>query len=489
MDPRRDLPSQLDLVGGEWVEPVLDGVPLAHPDTGVVFARAASTRSETLRTALAALERDTPHDGTPALPFLLRIELLTDLADRLSALVEPIAQADAIDSGVPIAVTRLFAAGLPDVVRAAIARARAHPWERALSTPAGDALLLSLPWGPAAVLAPFNAPAFTAVKKSAFAIAAGCPVVLKPSPHAPHSAAWLATIMKNVIADHSAPASTFQLVHGDRRAGARLAVDRRIRCLAFTGSRSGGRSVAAAASANLKPVQLECGSNNPVVVRDDAPIEPTADALVTGFTKLNGQWCERPATAFVAEALHDRLIEALADRIGRMRLGSCLDPGVEFGPQANAEQTEQLDGAILGMERRGAKIVRPICTEPSDGYLRSPVIITDIDPAYTGAELFGPTLVVHRVRDDAHALGLIRKLDTGLAGYVFTADLAAGMDMGRELPVGEVKINGTSVLDLHPESEQGFWVGSGIGGHGDAALLRFFLGARIIGPERAGLPI
>lgn len=489
MDLGLDLPGQQDLVNGAWVEPLLDGAPLCHPDTGRVFARAATTRSRVLGTAMGTAERDSPVHRRDPFPMSARVELLTDLADRLADQVEPIALADAIDSGVPIAVTRLFARGLPDVVHAAIARSQDYPWDRALRTPAGDARLLTLPWGPAVVLAPFNAPAFTAVKKSAFAIAAGCPVVLKPSPHAPHSASLLAALIQAVIADQGAPTSTFQLVHGDHRIGRRLARDRRIRCLTFTGSRAGGRAVAASASVDLKPMQLECGSNNPVIVRADASIEQTADALVSGFTKLNGQWCERPATAFVAGAIHDQLVEALIARIRRLRIGSCLDPEVEFGPQANAIQTERLDAAILDLERRGARIIRPIDVARGDGYLRAPVIITDVDPNLTKDELFGPTLVVHRVRDDVRALGLIHRLETGLAGYVFTEDPDAGIEIGSVLPVGEVKINGTSVLDLHPDSEQGFWGGSGVGSHGDAALLRFFTGTRIVGPELAGRPL
>lgn len=177
-----------------------------------------------------------------------------------------------------------------------------------------------------AVLAPFNAPAFIAVKKTAYALAAGCPVLLKPSPHAPHAANLIADAMQEALNAHGLPGGYFQLLHGDAEVGGQLAEDPRVRCVTFTGSRAGGQSVAgSAASSSLKPLQLECGSNNPAIVRADADIERTADALVAGMTKLNGQWCEGPGTVFVHERQHDQLIDAVLDRLSGIAVGPARD--------------------------------------------------------------------------------------------------------------------------------------------------------------------
>jgi betaine-aldehyde dehydrogenase len=125
----------------------------------------------------------------------------------------------------------------------------------------------------------------------------------------------------------------------------------------------------------------------------------------------------------------------------------------------------------------------PFADRVSKGCFRSPTVLTGADPADTIDEIFGPVLVVHRVADDAGALKLANGLEGGLAAYVFTSDIDAGMALGRRMLAGEVKINGTSVLDLSPDSTQSFWTGSGIGGHGNAELLRFFTGTRIVGPD------
>ena len=483
------LPPQRDFVDGAWVDPPLDGVALVHPDTGAAFARSATSTMEVVDRAIAAAARDHAGGAWADRSIDDRAALLLKLAERLEGLAEHFAYADAIDSGVPITVTAMFAGALPDIVRDAVSHARAALGERVLPSPGGDAHLLHVPWGPAAVLMPFNAPAFTAVKKTAYALAAGCPVLLKPSPHAPHAANLLAAAIAATIEEHSAPRGLFQLLHGDARVGERLAADDRVRCLAFTGSRAGGRAVAGAAADGLKALQLECGSNNPAIVRADADVDATAASLVSGFTKLNGQWCERPGTVFVAEALHDRLLTDLLDHLDSLRPGSCLDAATTFGPQANTVQAQAVDDAIHRLHARGANVHTVFSDRGSGGCFRSPAVITGAAPADTLDEIFGPVLVLHAVAEDHRALDQANRLHGGLAGYVFSTDAAAAVELGRHMDAGEVKINGTSVLDLSPDSTQSFWAGSGIGGHGNADLIRFFTGTRIVGADLPDAPI
>ena len=483
------LPPQRDLVDGEWSDPPLNGVALVHPDTGAEIARSATSAADTVDRAIAAAARDHTDGSWADCSVEERAPLLHALAHRLEGLADEFAFADAIDSGVPIRVTTMFAGALPDIVREAVSHAKAQLGERLLPSAGGAAHLLRVPWGPAVVLMPFNAPAFTAVKKTAYALAAGCPVLLKPSPHAPHAANLLATAIAETVAAHDAPAGLFQLLHGDATVGAHLASDERVRSLAFTGSRSGGRAVASAAVAGLKALQLECGSNNPAIVRADADVDATAESLVNGFTKLNGQWCERPGTVFVAESLHDRLLTALVDHLDHLRPGSCLETATTFGPQANTTQAQSVDDAVDRLQTRGANVHTVFNDRAPRGCFRVPAVITGADPTDTLDEIFGPVLVLHPVADDARALDLANRLHGGLAAYVFSAGVEDGIELGRHMNAGEVKINGTSVLDLSPESTQSFWTGSGIGGHGNAALLRFFTGTRIVGADLPGAPI
>jgi phenylacetaldehyde dehydrogenase len=350
-----------------------------------------------------------------------------------------------------------------------------------------------LPWGPAAVIAPWNAPSFIVAKKTAFALAAGAPVVAKPSNWAPTSTALVAGAIQQALAEAGLPPTVFQLVHGGRDVGQQLAADPRIRALSFTGGRTAGVAVARAAAADCKALQLELGSNNPAIVRADADVDATADALVGGFTKLNGQWCESPGSVIVVagrhDALKDALLDALLDRLRGIRLGHCLDPESQMGPQAHGSQYQHVSGAVAKLVAGGG-VLHDVTELPDlPGFFHAPVVVDAAPTELTADEIFGPVLTVHQVADDAAALALANGRSTGLAGYVFSADVDEAMALGAELNCGEVKINGTSVLDLVPQSTQGFWSASGVGAHGDAELLRFFRGARIVGVDRPGLPI
>jgi betaine-aldehyde dehydrogenase len=192
---------------------------------------------------------------------------------------------------------------------------------------------------------------------------------------------------------------------------------------------------------------------------------------------------------FVAEPLHDRLVTALLDHLDALRPGSCLDAATTFGPQANVAQAQSVDDAVKRLHTRGANVHTVFTDRPSSSCFRPPVVITGADPADTLDEIFGPVLVLHAVPDDARALDLANRLHGGLAAYVFSADVETGVELGCHMNAGEVKINGTSVLDLSSESAQSFWVGSGIGGHGNADLLRFFTGTRIVGADLPDAPI
>ncbi|MDJ0107419.1 aldehyde dehydrogenase family protein, partial [Rhodococcus erythropolis] len=118
-----------------------------------------------------------------------------------------------------------------------------------------------------------------------------------------------------------------------------------------------------------------------------------------------------------------------------------------------------------------------------------PTVVHGISSEHTKTETFGPILTVHRASTDEQALLEANALDTGLAGYVFGAEVDAARELATRIECGENKINSTSLLDLDDHSTQSFWGGSGIGAHGDKELLDFFRGSRIVGVDAPGLPL
>ena len=412
-----------------------------------------------------------------------RVALLRKLANGLDARAEDFAVADAEASGVPITVTRAFAGGFGDVVRGAADQLLNTTQRIELRGAVGPVVLYRLAWGPAAVITPFNAPGFVAVKKTAYALAAGCPVVLKPSEWASNSADLLADLLSAVLRDTNLPTGVFQLVHGAGAVGSALAREPRIRALSFTGSQSVGQSIAQSAAMDMKALQLELGSNNPVIVRADADIDATATVLAAACCKLNGQWCESPRTVFVPPALLSPLVDALLDRWREIRIGHSLDVDTEFGPQAHSAQRARVESALHRLQAQGAEILKSSRLPDLPGYFVAPAVVRGAAIADTTGEIFGPVLVLHAVSSDVEALELANSLTAGLAGYVFGADQDAAMQLGARMACGEVKVNTASLLDLTENSTQSFWGSSGIGGHGNAELLSFFLGQRIVGSD------
>lgn len=482
------LPSTLELIDGKSREPD-DRLPgtLDDPNTGLALSPRRASRLEQVDAALeraqlvheARLWRDLGVEG--------RGEVLHRFADELAARAAQLATADALNTGVPIDVTTAMTAACADQVRGEVRQLIRTGVVAQLpgSGRGGPVRLHRDPWGPAVVLAPWNAPSSVAVGRAAAALAAGCPVIVKPSEWAPSSSALLIEAAEAA----ELPVGVLQVVQGDGAVGSRLVSDARVRAIAFTGSSEVGRKIASAAAVNFSRLQLELSGNNPVIVRADADITTTACALARGMTKLNGQWCEAPGKVLVSRRLHDDLVEALLAELSKLRVGPSSAPGTELGPIAFAAHRARLQAQIDMLTRRGGAARVVFSDLPAQGWFLSPTVVTGVAPEVAMAEIFGPVVSVHPVDDDTEALALAALGPDGLAGYVFGSDVEAALSVGEHLRAGEVKINGTSLLDLTVESHQSFWGTSGIGGHGYGEMLEFFRGSRIVGVDNPDAPI
>lgn len=464
-----------DSAGPERIRPV-------DPNTGTQLPAARETSAAQLERAVAAATVAHADGSWFGLPHAERMRILERFAAGLDERGAEIARLDALDSGVPISVTQLFGAGNGATVRDAIGHALAAA-APALAAAHAEVRVHRIPWGPTALITPWNAPSAMVVKKMAYALAAGAPVVVKPSSAAPHSAELIA----EAAAEAGFPAGTWSLVRGGAALGQALSEDARIPAISMTGSTPVGRDIAVRSAARFARLQLELGANNPAIVRADADIEATAAALIAGAWKLSGQWCEAPRRVYVDERVHSALLAALTAASASWRIGSSLDPDTQLGPVAFPERRDELLAQREELLAAGARLVAE-GEVPAAGCFVPPSIL-DGNGAEPEREVFGPILLVTAVASDEAALAAASRGHVGLAAYVFTADETAGRELGLRLPAGEVKLNGTSVLDMAPGSEQSFFGGSGLGGHGDARLLEFFTGARVVGADRPGMPL
>ncbi|MDJ1370049.1 phenylacetaldehyde dehydrogenase [Gulosibacter molinativorax] len=462
---------------------------LTDPNTGEDRQPKRDTDPADVERALASAAAIHADGTLEAIPLADRVALLNRVADALDTAVEAIAQQDSINTGTPIATARIIAGSLGDRVRGAIADAVDLGESETLHDGDRPVLLLHRPLGPALIVAPWNAPTFTVVGKVAAAIAAGCPVLLKPSQNAPGGCQLLSEIIVAAMAESGFPTGAFQLVHGSSRIGALLTEDPRIEVISFTGGDAAGRTVARAAGANLAVAQMELGSNNPAIILEDADVTAAADAVVAGMTRINGQWCEAPGKILVAASIHDAFVAAMRDRLATLQLGDALEEGTEVGPLAFESHRDALTKAVDRLTSLGGELVAPGTLPPMDGWFLLPGMVTGTRPEDATEELFGPLVTVHAVDSPEEALRHANGPVTGLDAFVFGSDREATLSLASRIRAGEVRINGTYMVDLAEGSRQTFWGTSGIGGHGPRNGVRFFLGDRVIGVDHQSAPL
>jgi betaine-aldehyde dehydrogenase len=482
--------AQIDFIEGEWREPAeqLDAT-LDDPNTGEFRQQQRATSSANVERAIAAADKLHLSGAWESVGIDARIALLDHLADGLDARAEEIGREDALANGNPLRIATQMATYLGPRVRSARDQLLEVGTGTELNPDPRPVRLLRRALGPAVVLAPWNAPTFVGVAKLASALAAGCPVILKPSEWAPAGCQIVAEELANAIAALDLPAAVFQLVHGASAVGAQLVSDPRIRAISFTGGGAGGHSVATASARHFTALQLELGGHNPAVVLSDADVAVTAEALVDGMTKLNGQWCEAPGKVLVHEALHDELVDAVLDRLRRLKVGSCMEDDTDVGPLAHASHRDHLVGRIEQLVAAGGKALTVNEIPKSGGWFLAPTAVVGADAADSTAELFGPAITVHAMPSDEASIAAAAGPETGLAGFVFGADIDRALAAAARIPAGEVRINGCKLADLADGSEQSFWNGAGVGGHGPTDMVRFFQGSQVIGVDDLALPI
>jgi betaine-aldehyde dehydrogenase len=413
-----------------------------------------------------------------------RLEALDRFADALEARVDSFAYWHAREIGIPISTTRLFASALGDVVRGVAEVAPAALSAHSLSAGQRRVELQRLPWGPAALYTAWNAPAFLAVTKIAYAVASGCPSILKPSEYA---GATTGLLVDSLLATDLDPGAV-QVLCGGAQVGALLAADPRVRMISYTGGTSGGRAVASSAINHMVSLHLELSASNPAIVDTDASLDVAAAELARGALVLNGQWCEAPRRVYVHASAHDELVSRLLGEFAGLTIGDAMNEGTDVGPLARESQLDAFEQAVERLSTWG-HVERSHDNLPPAGYYTSPTVVAALPLEAVNREIFGPLLSVSPYERVEEAVRAANALGDGLAGYVFGGDREAAFAIGEKLHAGEVRIGGARVLDLAEGSAQSFWGTSGIGGHGRVDVLLAHVGTRVVGEENYELAL
>ncbi len=308
--------------------------------------------------------------------------------------------------------------------------------------------LLREPLGVVGAITPWNLPIELDLAKVGAALAAGCTVVLKPSPLSPWSGAHLGRL----AAEHTElPPGVFNVVTSSSNdVAALLTSDPRVDALAFTGSTATGKVVMAAAAATLKRVLLELGGKSATVILDDADIESIVP-LAAAFACFNaGQSCILPSRLLVPRRLLDECVELAKIGIEAVPYGDPLDASNFMGPLVSEEQRRRVLGYIDQGLAEGASLVSGGSASPDlgPGYYVAPTLFSNVLPAATIAqeEIFGPVLAVIAYDDEDDAVAIANGTIYGLAGYVWGADTERANRVARKLRAGMVAVNGGTFL-------------------------------------------
>lgn len=393
--------------------------------------------------------------GTP--PYE-RAQFLGRVADYLESRAKIVAESITSELGAPVATCK--ALHVDSAIRALRESAKGigeiH-WHEQV----GRAAVTRVGIGAVGLIAPWNYPLYQCAVKVGAAIAAGCPVVLKPSEVAPGSIDELV----DAFAHAGAPQGLFQIVYGDGAVGAELCKAPGLAAISFTGSTATGSRVAALAGAHLKKVGLELGGKSASILLEDGDLEQAARATVAKSFQNSGQTCAALTRFLVPRAKLKQVEEVLAAEAAGCTTGDPRDPQTRLGPVATRRQFDIVSGYIDGGVADGLKVVTGGSGRPpalKRGYFVKPTVFSAVDPSHRLAqeEVFGPVLVVLAYDGDDEAIAIANGTDFALSGAVWGADPNRATSVLDRMDAGSMSLNGAATDAAAPF---GGFRGSGYG--------------------------
>ncbi|WP_349319094.1 aldehyde dehydrogenase family protein [Mycolicibacterium canariasense] len=299
-----------------------------------------------------------------------------------------------------------------------------------------------VPVGTVAAITPWNFPIVSPVRKIAPALAAGDTVVVKPAEQSP----LCALLLVDLLQEAGLPDGVVNVVCGrGSEVGDALVNHPDIKAVSFTGSTSVGRQISSAAGLRLIPVQLELGGKNAAYVDADADLDRAVPEIVAASIQATGQRCTAISRVIAHESIADELITRIAEAYDLLTVGPGTD-SVDVGPLVSEDARKSVAAYLDGAIAEGAEVVTKRTEVPSGPYL-APTLLDRVTPDMTVAreEVFGPVLAVIRVADAGEAIRVANDSEYGLAGSIFTRDIATALRYANQLDTGMVHVNhGTS---------------------------------------------
>jgi succinate-semialdehyde dehydrogenase/glutarate-semialdehyde dehydrogenase len=301
-------------------------------------------------------------------------------------------------------------------------------------------LVIKQPVGVCAAITPWNFPLAMITRKVAPALAAGCPVVVKPAEQTPLTALALAALSEAA----GFPKGVFNVVTGDPVAiGGEMTGNATVRKLSFTGSTEVGRLLMAQCAPTIKKISLELGGNAPFIVFDDADVDAAVEGALVAKYRNTGQTCVCANRFLVQAGIYDEFARKFAARVAQMKVGAGEEEGVTQGPLIDSQGLSKVEAHLADALDKGAKALTGGKRHARGGNFFEPTVLADVTTAMRVAreETFGPVAPLFRFETEDEAILMANATEFGLASYFYSRDLARCFRVGEALEYGMVGVN------------------------------------------------
>lgn len=441
---------------GEWFE-------IRDPATGAPVGRSALASAEDIDRAVTAADR--AGAGWAEMHPDERARLLHRAADLVGGRIEEIATLLTREQGKPLADSRKEIAFGIEVLRYYAEEGRRVGGTLRPSSARGIKNVVSYhPVGVVGAIVPWNYPVDLFCWKVGPALAAGCPIVVKPPHETPLAIARVVACLEEA---GLAPGVLASLPGRGGEAGVALSAHPGIRMITATASVAAGQDIMRRAAGNLKRLSLELGGHAPFIVLPDADIEAAARAAMRRSFSNMGQICITVNRILVHERVHRPFVDALASLTESIELGHGLEPGVAYGPVLNESVVARVRAHLDDALEKGAVLVtgggEPASSELADGHFFRPTLLDEapLESLPMREETYGPLAAIRACADTAELLEIANGLPYGLAAYLYSEDLETAWALADRLEFGAVGINVNDTTEL--QAPFGGWKLSGVG--------------------------
>lgn len=453
-------------IGGDWVHSVAGATrQIINPANNEVVAIVTDGNEQDADRAIAFARHAFDAGPWPQMRAQERATYLVKLADEIDAAADELATLETRNNGKPLREAKFDVADAANCFRyyaGLITKPTGSTYE--VPDPAIESMVVREPIGVCGQIIPWNYPLLMASWKLAPGLAAGNCCILKPAETTPLTAIRLF----QMIAEVGFPKGAAQLLLGPGpTAGQRLAESMLVDKIAFTGGTATGRKIMSAATGNIKKVTLELGGKSPNIIFADADPDIALEFAMFGIFAGQGEVCSAGSRLLLQRSAADKFLPRLADACGKIIVGDGLNPKTEMGPLITPQHmTRVLDYIDVG-KQEGAQLLcggSRLTNGPlAKGNFVAPTVFVKTDPSMRilREEIFGPVLAVQLFDDEADAIRLANDSIYGLAGGVFTTDVAKGLRVLKKMRAGITWLN-----TYHPTFNEAPWGGykqSGMG--------------------------